>query len=955
MSSLLCLLFALSGAAALLFETLWFRGASLAFGNGVWASAIVLASFMAGLGLGNALAARWGSRVGRPVRAYAALEVTVGLAGFGLVLLLPRLGALLAPGLRPLAEAPYVLNAARLSAAFVLLVVPSAAMGATLPLLAGALHARDPHFGRVLGRLYGWNTLGAVVGSLAGELFLLSRLGVRGSGAVALGANLVAATLALLVSKRLEVGSPSAHVNARLVPLSARARGLLAASCASGFLLLALEVVWFRFLLLFVNGTSLAFALMLAVVLFGIASGGLAAGHLAARAGAPAGATPAIALLAGTLCLASYLLFPLALARVGGGLVWHPLPTAGLAISLMFPVAFCSGMLFPRLGASLQEEVGDAARSTGLLTLANTTGAAFGPLVAGFLLLPGIGMERAIFALGCAYTAVAGLAAFGSPIAPGRRGVTATAAVSLLALVLVFPFGVMESGYLQVPVARYRMREDARVVAVREGLVETIQYVETPRFGEAWYHQLVTNGISMSGNSFAGRRYMKLYVYWPVALHPAPRKALLISFGVGSTAKALTDTRELEQIDVVDISREILELSRIVFPAERDDPLRDPRVRVHVEDGRHFLALTAQRYDLVTAEPPPPNAAGVVNLYSREHFALVRDRLRDGGMATYWLPMHVLSDDEAKAVIRAFCEAFEDCSLWNGFGLDFMLAGTKRARGPVDGARFRRQWDDPTVGAELRRVGIERPEQLGALFVADATTLAGLTAGVEPVTDDFPKRIGDSLEARDPFDSVLVREWSMAAAARERFEKSSLIGRLWPEDVRLATLPYFEIQQLVSDLGTRRRDGSRPALAEVDRLLRTTELRTLPLLLLGGDPFELEIAARAAARGHRDLEIERTLALGALAARRYEEAAARLDLLAGDPGLGLVRGYVLCRAGRPQEALDTATTLARAAPEAFAWLAGTCRDGDLVASRGGERPEARSARSDRPASSPRSP
>jgi len=119
-------------------------------------------------------------------------------------------------------------------------------------------------------------------------------------------------------------------------------------------------------------------------------------------------------------------------------------------------------------------------------------------------------------------------------------------------------------------------------------------------------------------------------VWWALAVNPDARKALLISYGVGNTAKALVDTRQLESIDVVDISRDILELGVVAFPGG-DYPLRDPRVRVHVEHERFFLQTTKDRFDFITGEPPPPNAAGVVNLYSREYFQLVRDRLRQGG------------------------------------------------------------------------------------------------------------------------------------------------------------------------------------------------------------------------------------------------------------------------------------------------------------------------------------
>src|SRR6267142_2424771 len=300
LSLLLSAVFFASGASALIFGTIWFRQAGLAFGNSVWASSLVLSGFMAGLALGNALVARWGQRLSNPIRAYAVAETAIALTGVGLVFALPVLGSALAPLFRPLLDRPWALNPLRLFVAFVLLLVPSTAMGITLPLLTKALlrddsglPRRSPKdeggFGRVLGALYGWNTLGAVVGVVAGEMFMVGRFGVRGTALAAGGLNLLAAAVAGLVSG----GSASHAVIEELEPGGSASQGIgaqrdpphvrpgtwawLVAAFAAGFSLLALEVIWFRFLLLFVKGHSNAFPVMLGVVLAGIALGGLAA------------------------------------------------------------------------------------------------------------------------------------------------------------------------------------------------------------------------------------------------------------------------------------------------------------------------------------------------------------------------------------------------------------------------------------------------------------------------------------------------------------------------------------------------------------------------------------------------------------------------------------------------------------------------------------------------------
>src|SRR5229473_4743920 len=185
MDRVIFLIFFLSGASALIFEAVWFRLAGLTFGNSVWGAAIVLGGFMGGLALGNAAIAGYGHHVRRPVYLYALLEIIIGCTAFALVLLFPLLPRWLAPVFHLTIDNPWVLNPLRLSIVFILLLIPTTAMGATLPLLVKGLSRVSVNFGTVLGQLYGWNTLGAVVGVLIAEAILIGLFGLLGTGFVA--------------------------------------------------------------------------------------------------------------------------------------------------------------------------------------------------------------------------------------------------------------------------------------------------------------------------------------------------------------------------------------------------------------------------------------------------------------------------------------------------------------------------------------------------------------------------------------------------------------------------------------------------------------------------------------------------------------------------------------------------------------------------------------------------
>jgi len=937
-----------SGAAALLFETLWFRVAGLALGNGIWASSVVLAAFMAGLALGNAWAARHVDAARHPARLYGRLELTIGLSGLALVVGLPAAIPWLAPWLGALRDTPRLMNGLRGLLAFGAMMIPATAMGATLPALVKSLSLHDTRFGAVLGRLYGWNTLGAVLGALLGESLLLEALGMRGTALAALGLNLSSAAGALALARAGGDRAGTRERPAIRAAASPPARLLLLAAFFSGGTFLALEVAWFRLLALFVYGTSVAFAVLLAVVLAGIGLGGLTAARWLRGGRRAAPALPALALASACATLATYAGFEGVIdaflpAGQAAAALWH---VALLAVPLMLPVAWLSGILFTALGEAARESLGGEARTAGLLTLSNTIGGALGSLAGGFVLLPHVGLEGSIRLLAGSYALVALLTV--PSLGPGERRwpLPGALAVGLAALFWLFPSGILRSKFLVHPTLAFQ-EPGSRIVAVREGILQTLVLMRTERFGQALHYRLFTDGFSMSGTTAHSRRYMKAYVYLPVAVHPGLKDALLISYGVGSTAKALTDTRSIERIDVVDISPEILGTSALVYPRREDDPLEDPRVRIHVEDGRFFLQTTERRFDLVTSEPPPPKYAGVVNLYSREYFELIHARLKEGGISTYWLPVHNLTEADARAILRAWCDVFDDCTLWTGAGLDWMMVGTRGLEGPVSKAYFRRQWDDPVVGPELRTLGFEEPTQLGATFLAGAKTLRHWTDGVAPVVDDFPLRISSQpVQPSDSQQSSFFREAMETGRTAGEFERSEFVRRAFPPGIRAATLGFFPWQRI---LNARLVYDHSDAIGEADlhRVLSRSTLVTLPLWLLGSEADEQRIVA-GIAEGSDDPEVDRIRGVGALAARDWPAAVGWLQRAdARRPGDARLLGleiYALCLDHRRPEALRLARRLVAMSLEAagadalWRWLGDTF---DLPDPRtGGAQPDA---------------
>jgi spermidine synthase len=737
---------------------------------------------------------------------------------------------------------------------------------------------------------------------MAAELWLIRWQGINGTATVAASIGLVAVAIALWL--RNSASAEAAAVRRGRIAGTDALRFLLAAFMA-GAAMLGLEVLWFRFLLLFQPGTSLAFAVMLATVLGGIALGGIVAARLYAMQVIVHRGTRSLAGVSALLVAAGYATFPAVQSRylVEFGASGFQSGFVIAAVILMLPVAVLSGVIFTALGRGLKEAIGDSTAATAWLALANTAGAMIGSLVAGFLLLPLLGIERSLFAMILLY----GMTALLVPRSSGREvpmAVTA-AAVFLLGIVL-FPFGLMRQTFLGDMLAE--RFPGTTTVAVREGLTETAAYLRTDRLGQPYFYRLLTNSYSMSTTGEQSMRYMKSFVYLPVALLEEPRDALLISYGIGNTAKALTDTERFESIDIVDISRDILELSDIAFPEAASHPLNDDRVSVHVEDGRFFLQVTDRQFDLITAEPPPPTISGVVNLYTQEYFELIRARLKPGGISSYWLPGHALEEDATKAIIKAFCNVFADCTLWSGAGMDWILLGSRDAQGPAEFDAFSRQWRDPAVAPELRAIGVENPQQLGALFMADTRELREVTADVLPVVDAWPFRIVLPVSGSRKVPPLYA--WLMnTERSANSFANSQFVRTHWPAGLIEATLPYFAYQRLINQRHAPGLDAMPPPhpLETLRHLLLDTDLESLPLWLLGSNYFEQRLLDNVAGKPEYAAQYEWGQARRAIAERRYPQALAHLESLGArtDPanaaGLERLRSLVISLQAADQE------------------------------------------------------
>jgi hypothetical protein len=250
---------------------------------------------------------------------------------------------------------------------------------------------------------------------------------------------------------------------------------------------------------------------------------------------------------------------------------------------------------------------------------------------------------------------------------------------------------------------------DYPVRAMKSNGAHTSYVVEGP--GGDW---LFFERHPMSSTKLPEGNYMRLMAHFPLLAQPDPKRALLICYGVGSTASAIAAHETVESIDVVDLNEKVIETAG-EFAESTNSVYLDPRIRFIVDDGRNFLNLCDGRYDLITSEPPPPMQAGVYRLYTREYYQQVRDHLTPRGMMTQWLPTYQMPEAAVELAIRTFVDAFPHALIFTGGHRDYIMVGSPA---PIDLRLLEQRFhEQPAVTVDLRRMGITQPLKLIARVV----------------------------------------------------------------------------------------------------------------------------------------------------------------------------------------------------------------------------------------------
>jgi spermidine synthase len=738
----LYVVFFVSGISGLMYQVVWVRMLGRVLGNTVYAASTVLAAFMAGLALGSYLISTRADRIRRPLLVYGILEMGIGLAALATLILPDWLVPVYRAIYRLAGETRLGLTAGQVPIALAFLLVPTALMGATLPLLSAFGARRHPSFGRCVGRLYAVNTLGAVVGVLASGFVLIGLVGETRTLLIGGALNALVAVVALVRGgwEHVEMDIPTPPVGSENVPLPEEAISRypvktrrLVALCfgLNGLVALGLEVVWSRLLPITVGNSIYSFTAMLAVMLTGLVLGSEWGARRVDRTNDPLRLLANVQLASGVAAVFGLWVFQLPLFAYHTH--WYGAPANLLVLPLLMvaPFGVCSGLFFPLAARCYALSRSKGGQGIGRLYTVNTLGCIAGALLTGFVFIPTLGTGFTGLSL-AAVCLAGGLVLSATPPHGFRQAIR----LPQLALLLCFVLLALLSGDVLTRALNRKIAERvvANVVIYRQ-LEEADATITSlgSKDPASRFRFLLINGQNMTGLA----PVTKLMAHLPLALADDPRDALVICFGMGTTFSSAS-THKHVKVTAVELVGGVLKCFDDFHPGG-SQLFQRPTLRAVVDDGRNYLLMSEQQFDTITVDPAPPlESAGTVNLYSREFFQLCRSHLRPGGVMCLWVPPG--PQTEIKMILRTFLDVFGHTHVWAGRELaGFFLVGTSQPLKNIPG-KIANLYRSPAVVDDLTAWGgdYDRPEKVLALHLGDETRLAGFVERAPVITDDLP-------------------------------------------------------------------------------------------------------------------------------------------------------------------------------------------------------------------------
>ena len=762
---LVWLIFILSGASALIYEVIWMRQLTLVFGSTVFATSTVLTAFMAGLALGSFY---FGRKIDEsklsPLKLYAFLEA--GIGGFCLIwpLLLTVLTGLYVLIYRYVTTEFYTLSLIRFVLTFGILLIPSTLMGGTLPVLTRFFVKRLEQLGTNIGILYALNTFGAVIGTVAAGFFLIEALGIIRSLGVAIAINFGVALVALLLAlhahkiesdedeeptEQEESVAGAQTAQPPQVTISGAGKQerqlVLWAIGISGFCALAYEVLWTRILVFFLGSTTYAFATMLAAFLFGIALGSMVLARWVDRIKQPVITFGIVQLGIGLFALALMPAFEQlygmthALQSTFGASRFWAFFSCFLVMSVP---TFLMGASFPLVTKIYTGNAHQLGRSIGNVYAVNTVGSILGAFCAGFVLIPLLNIRPSIVltvalntGIGCLLV-LRGWRASNAEAGSGAKSVFQGIGIAVpilnVGLAVILLLTLSQPLFLKSTIYKTQRPGDKVVDYVEE--VDAT--VTTLKDDEGVYRLYVDANQAADASRWDSPSH-RVIAHLPLLLHPNPKRALVVGFGMGLTSHSIT--QHGVQVDAIELSKGVISAAQEHFKHVNGNVFENRLFNYTVNDGRNHILMTQKKYDMIsTGIIHPLVSAGSSNIYTADFYRLCKRILTDDGVMCQWVPLHRLPEAHYKMIVRTFIDVFPETTLWYKYTSDFViLIGTLKPLS-IDYEDFIARSQIPSIREGLAADDLDGMSLLDSFMMGPEAVRE--YASVAPIhTDDRPR------------------------------------------------------------------------------------------------------------------------------------------------------------------------------------------------------------------------
>jgi spermidine synthase len=711
--------FFFSGFSSLVYEVVWMRHLSLFFGSDVYSAALTLSAFMGGLMIGSLLAGRYADRARSPLIWYGILEICIG----GYALFFPNFLNMFAGEYRYIyqiyfAAAPWLYNSFRILVATITLLIPTTMMGSTLPLVVKRF-GKHKKIGKYSGFFYSINTFGALGGVLGVGFVLLPYLGIRATTLLACCINILIGSLAILFGlawrrDENDVEEDSNELSSQVVEANYEHKlekaGLIGIGL-SGLAALALEIVWMRILAQSFSGAVYSFAIMLSCFLFGIYYGSKKISEFVDQQAQPMRLFGFLELFIGVsvagLGILSYLvprffsnllwiLTGLSKGKFGFACTAAQFVVSGIMIAIP---TILLGATFPIAVKICTPAIRSIGRGTARVYASNTAGAIVGSLLGGLVLIPAFGNRQSLLMIAAVFVVTGLFLLHKTPNGVKEPQVA----------VFVLFFAVLSVGALLLPkqiVTNFYFagNEHAQLIYHGEGIAHTVDIIRTPQNVVI----MQVNGTLEADTTYSQRRHFILKAHLPLLLHPKPRDVAVVGLGLGITLSATNRHPDVDRIQVIELSPEMVKAQRSLESVS-GGVLSSPKVHVRIDDGRNFMAMSNQQFDMITADPIHPRVSGVGYLYTKEYYEAIKQRLRPDGVVCQWMPMYRISKKSFDVAFRTFVTVFPHASFWYVRGHGLFVATQEPFH--IDYKDLEKRLQNPVVAADLASININGPSE----------------------------------------------------------------------------------------------------------------------------------------------------------------------------------------------------------------------------------------------------